>query len=423
MPGISRTGASTVPYLSLEPALERRMKADKRAGALNPWRCRDAAAVRREDNPHDAATLVRPPFVRDVEKILNVPAYNRYADKTQVFSFAENDDLCRRGLHVQLVSRIARTIGSALGLNADLIEAISLGHDIGHTPFGHAGEKYLDSCLAQRTGRRFNHNVHSVRVLDRLYPRNLCLQTLDGILCHNGEFVQQTLALGAMESFEDLDRAVEACAVDQGAIATLRPSTLEGCVVRASDMIAYVGKDRQDALDFGLIGSLDEFDADYIGVGNAQIINNLTIDIIEHSYGKDRIGMSRAAFDDLKRAKRQNYEKIYETEGVMTGAGNLVESMFARLYEKLVSDAERFDEDSPIFRHHVSHLAAKSRSFDLERYRAEGSDQMAVDYIASMTDGYFMSLYRFLFPGDDVQIAIRGYCADLAEAREQKGLS
>lgn len=421
--GVSQTGESKVPYLSLEPSLERRMKADRRSGALNPWRCRDASAVRREDNPHDAATIVRPPFVRDVEKILNVPAYNRYADKTQVFSFAENDDLCRRGLHVQLVSRIARTIGAALGLNADLIEAISLGHDIGHTPFGHAGEKFLDACLSQRTGRRFNHNVHSVRVLDRLYPRNLSLQTLDGILCHNGEFAQQTLSLGSMESFDDLDRAVEACSLDQEAIATLRPSTLEGCVVRVSDMIAYIGKDRQDALDFGLIGSLDGFEADYIGTANAQIINNLTVDIVNCSYGKDRICMSRPAFEDLKRAKRQNYESIYETEGVMTGAGNLVESMFARLYEKLVMDAERFDEDSPLFRHHVSHLAAKSRSFDLARYRAEGPDQMAVDYIASMTDGYFMSLYRFLFPEDDVQIAIRGYCSDLAEKREQKGLS
>ena len=107
----------------------------------NPYAFSDENAVRRNGN-HDNPTVIRPPFIRDCDKILHCPFYNRYADKTQVFSFYKNDDISRRGLHVQLVSRIARTIGRALGLNLELIEAIALGHDIGHTPFGHAGEKF-----------------------------------------------------------------------------------------------------------------------------------------------------------------------------------------------------------------------------------------------------------------------------------------
>lgn len=106
-------------------------------------------AIRRIDKEHDRATLWRPAFVRDVEKIMHSPYYNRYADKTQVFSFYKNDDISHRALHVQLVSRIARNIGRMLGLDLDLIEAVALGHDIGHTPFGHAGEKFLNDHIMQ----------------------------------------------------------------------------------------------------------------------------------------------------------------------------------------------------------------------------------------------------------------------------------
>ena len=131
--------------------------------------------------------MQRPAYVRDIEKIMNVPYYNRYSYKTQVFSLVRNDDISRRALHVQYVSRIARNIGRLLGLNIDLIEAIALGHDIGHTPFGHAGERALSKLYHEHTGRYFNHNVHSVRVLDNICCQNLSLQTLDGIICHNGE--------------------------------------------------------------------------------------------------------------------------------------------------------------------------------------------------------------------------------------------
>lgn len=405
--------APSIPYLTLDADVERAILADRAANRENPYRFRDQDVTRREPNPHDVATLTRPAFARDIEKILNVPAYNRYAGKTQVFSFVENDDICRRGLHVQLVSRIARGIGSLLGLNCELIEAIALGHDVGHTPFGHAGERFLSACYHRRTGRYFNHNVHSVRVLDQLYRRNISLQTLDGVLCHNGEFCCQTLKRGSVTSFDQLDALVEACNADEGVIGSLRPSTLEGCVVRVSDMIAYVGKDRQDALDMGVLRSLGAFESTVIGVSNARIINNLTVDIVNNSYGRDCICMSEEVFSDLKRAKRQNYELIYAKEGMVDDAENIVEEMFEDMYARLLNDLERKDEGSPVFKHHVAYLARKSRTVSMESYLAQDPNQIVVDYMASMTDTYFMSLYAHLFPESENHIITKTYCADL----------
>ncbi|MDE8703260.1 HD domain-containing protein [Adlercreutzia equolifaciens] len=404
----------TAPYLSLDPEIEEAIRADRAAGRENPTRFRDEDVVRREDFKHDEATLTRPAFVRDIEKVLNIPAYNRYTDKTQVFSFAENDEISRRGLHVQLVSRVARGIGSLLGLNCDLIEAIALGHDVGHTPFGHAGERFLSTCYHRRTGRYFNHNVHSVRVLDDLYRRNVSLQTLDGVLCHNGEFAQQRLVRGTCGSFQELDALVEACNADELTIKTLRPSTLEGCVVRVSDMIAYLGKDRQDALAMGVIDSLDVFDADVIGTTNAKIINNLTVDIVNNSYGTGEIAMSEAVFADLKRAKKQNYEVIYLKEGMVDETENLVEEMFEEMYAQLLSDVITDRRESPIFQHHLKRLCAASRSIKPEEYLAQDPNQIVVDYMASMTDSYFMAIYAHLFPESPRRIQTRGYCADLA---------
>lgn len=403
----------TNSYFTLDSAIEQAICDDRRRNHVNPYRAFDENVIRRQDNRHDIATLTRSAYGRDIEKIINVPAYNRYADKTQVFSFVQNDDLCRRGLHVQLVSRIARNIGSILGLNTELIEAIALGHDLGHTPFGHAGEHFLGKIYHAHTGRYFNHNVHSVRVIDKLYRRNISLQTLDGILCHNGEFAQQVLKLGQLTSFEQLDNLLESCYQDKNTIATLRPSTLEGCVVRISDMISYLGKDRQDALDRGIIDSIDVFDGDIIGRDNARMINNLTVDIINNSYGRDHIAMSQLVFDDLKRAKAQNYEKIYLNEGVIADSGNIVEEMFSEMFEKLHSDCVSGNENSPLFKHHVNNLVSKSKTIKPKDYLIEDSHQIIVDYMASMTDSYFIALYSYLFPKSEKHILSQNYCSNL----------
>ena len=164
------------------------MEYEKQTGSFLKVAFDDRNAIRRHENiARDRASIWRQAFVHDIDKIMHSPYYNRYADKTQVFSFHKNDDITRRALHVQLVSRIARTIGKALNLNLDLIEAIALGHDIGHTPFGHAGEDFLDQLYFEHTGRHFSHNIHSVRVLDKIFPYNISLQTLNGIAAHDGE--------------------------------------------------------------------------------------------------------------------------------------------------------------------------------------------------------------------------------------------
>ena len=405
--------AAKIPYLKLDAEIEEAIKADRAANWKNPLAFSDENVVRREANAHDVATITRPAFARDIEKIINIPAYNRYADKTQVFSFVENDDICRRGLHVQLVSRIARAIGELLGLNVQLIEAIALGHDLGHTPFGHAGERYLSENYEYHTGLCFRHNVHSVRVMDQLYRRNISLQTLDGALCHNGEFAQQVLQLGDTTTFEHLDAAVTRCTQDAKEIKKLRPSTLEGCVVRVSDMIAYIGKDRDDAIDVGIIGSHSIFDSNYIGRSNAQIINNMTVDIVNNSYRKDHIAMSEDAFEDIVRAKRQNYDKIYFKEGTVSEFENVVQEMFAELYERLLSDLLAGDESSPVFKHHVQSLISKSASIKRDEYLREEPNRIITDYISSMTDSYFIALHRHLFPNSPHRIFKREYCDDL----------
>ena len=382
---------------------------DRENGWVNPYRFNDKNAVRR-DNSHDKSNLWRPTFVRDSEKILHLPLYNRYSDKTQVFSFNNNDDLSRRSLHVQLVSRIARNIGSVLGLNLDLIEAIALGHDIGHTPFGHAGERFLSELYLRETGRYFNHNVHSARVLDKMFARNLTLQTLDGILCHNGEFEQQEYRPDTSKNFSDFDKEIEDCYINGNAsIKKLIPCTLEGCVVRICDMIAYLGKDRQDAKIAGIINDNQQFTNNKIGKENAAIINNLTVDIIENSYGKDCILLSKEAYNDLKTAKQENYVFIYKNHKINRQYEEIIKPMFAEVYYKLLDDINKKDESSIIYKHHIRFMENQLRYYKSFNYLDEEPNQIVVDYIASMTDDYFIELHKLLFPDSKNKIVYRSY--------------
>lgn len=397
-------------YNQLSNDLQRQIELDRKEGWINPYRCDDEMCIRRNVN-RDSPSLWRPAFVRDIEKIIHLPYYNRYADKTQVFSFYNNDDITRRALHVQLVSRIARNIGAVLGLNLDLIEAISLGHDIGHAPFGHAGERFLSELLYHETGRYFNHNVHSVRVLDNLFARNISFQTLDGILCHNGEFEQQEYKPDYYKKFDTFDMQVESCYTNgDSAIKTLIPSTLEGCVVRLCDMIAYLGKDRQDARTAQIIDYNYKFQNDKIGTENAVIINNLTVDIIENSYKKDYILLSKEAYADLKRAKKENYEVIYRNEAIDKQYNEIIRPMFIEMYEYLLDDLKKQKSDSVIFKHHIDFISDNSKSYDKKTdYFFEEENQIVVDYIASMTDDYFIALHKMLFPDSKHHIEYKSY--------------
>lgn len=398
-------------YEKLSPEITERIREDIEKGTRPSFAANGSLAKRRNPN-FDKESVWRPAYVRDVDKIMHSPYYNRYTDKTQVFSFYKNDDITRRALHVQLVSRIARSIGSVLNLNLDLIEAIALGHDIGHTPFGHAGERYISEVFHAECGRYFNHNVHSVRVLDGIFPLNITLDTLDGIITHNGEFEMHEYYPSKMESFDDFDRMVESCYVDQKNIEKIVPSTLEGCVVRVCDIIAYLGKDRQDATRAKLTSSDYSLGDAGIGTINAEIINNLEVNIIENSYGKPYIMLDKEHYMGLKEAKKTNYEQIYRIEKVTHVLDNTVKPMMQNMYKKLLSDLKRGNKNSPIFKHHVdfvqgNHYAAKTPYIETE------PNQIVVDYMASMTDDYCTELYEYLFPNSNVHINYHGYFEDL----------
>lgn len=401
--------SSIVKYKKIDEELQQEIIFNREQHWVNPYAFKDENAVRR-NNDVDKANLWRPVFVRDIEKIMHLPYYNRYADKTQVFSFKHNDDITRRAQHVQLVSRIARNIGSVLGLNLDLIESIALGHDIGHTPFGHAGERFLNELYHNETNRYFNHNVHSARVLDTIFARNFTMQTLDGVLCHNGEFEQQEYKPKYEKSFDDYDREVEACYTDGApAIKKLIPSTLEGCVVRICDMIAYLGKDRQDAVLAGIIDPDYEFTTELIGMENAKIINNLTVDIIEHSYGKDYILLSNKAFNDLSIAKKENSNVIYKNQNIMNQYDDIIKPMFENMYYKLLDDVNKKYENSIIYKHHINPIGDALNKYHNVDYLSEEPNQIVVDFIASMTDDYFIELHKVLFPSSKYTIEYEKY--------------
>lgn len=424
-------------YHNLSKQIELQIMEDRKRHAKNPYASRDEDIIRR-DAGHDRANLWRPAYVRDIEKIMHNPYYNRYSDKTQVFSFCKNDDISRRALHVQLVARIARNIGSLLNLNTDLIEAISLGHDIGHTPFGHAGERILNELYKEHTGRHFNHNVHSVRVLDRLVKRNVSLQVLDGVLCHNGELELLKYQPRDIQSFEDLDARVEACYADENANRTQIPCTLEGCVMRVSDIIAYLGKDRQDAERLRLLKVETSFANDKIGNTNAEIINNMIINIIENSYGRPYLAMTQEYYDAFSQAKTENYSLIYKNDWLNHEYEEKIRPMCRQLYEylrkeakelvaaaeqialsgaanknrKLLGELENAVGDGMLYKYYVKYIHEineYSAAFDLQEYLLESPDDIVVDFIASMTDDYFIDLYSHLFPDSDIRVEFRGY--------------
>jgi len=342
--------------------------------SLSPVATLGAAALRRriEDRP-----AYRQPFALDADRILHSRAYTRYIDKTQVFSLVENDHISRRVLHVQLVSRIARTIGRFLRLNEDLIEAIALGHDIGHPPFAHPGEQFLSELCQENGLSPFQHNVQSVRFLDHLERGgrgwNLTIQTLDGILCHDGESDSGPLSPGPEVDCQGFDEKFYIKAQTPGL--DLPPATAEGCVTRLADVIAYVGRDIEDAIVLGLI-TRDDIPAEcrhLLGDTNGQIVYHLVTDMIMHSHlpesrhdrdGGIRIGFSEEISESLRALKAFNYERIYHAP-----ATHQAQPDIRACYQAL-------------FAHHLAN------------FRREGDEAEAAaktrDFIAGMTDDYFL---------------------------------
>ncbi|MDY6822471.1 MAG: HD domain-containing protein [Thermodesulfobacteriota bacterium] len=328
----------------------------------------------------------RQAFAVDVDRILHSLAYTRYIDKTQVFYLVENDHITHRVLHVQLVSRVARTIGRLLGLNEDLIEAIALGHDIGHAPFGHEGEIYLSELCEQAGIGRFMHNLQSVHFLDVVERKgrgcNLCLQTLDGILCHDGEIHTSNLVPEKEKTFETL--ADEMTRKRKAPDTRLMPMTLEGCVVRFADTISYVGRDIEDAIRLGLIKRTDLPDkcVAVLGDTNGKMVFTLVTDIIKNSMGQDRIAFSEPVSDALRALKTFNYEEIYKNKKIKAASGT-IRRLFGMLFGTYCRDLEKNNRQSVIFTNFLHDIS--------EKYTENHSTPEIVrDFISGMTDKYFL---------------------------------
>jgi dGTPase len=328
----------------------------------------------------------RQTFSVDVDRILHSRAYTRYIDKTQVFYLIHHDHITHRVLHVQLVSKIARTIGRYLGLNEDLIEAIALGHDIGHTPFGHDGERFLSElCRAGGIGD-FLHNVQSVQFLDRVERKgkgwNLCLQTLDGILCHDGEVHNQVLKPERNKTFEMLEK--EMVLKKENPLNQLMPMTLEGCVVRMADTISYVGRDIEDAIRLNMIkrSDLPKESVEVLGNTNGTIVYHLVTDVINTSFQNTYIAFSKHISEALKQLKDFNLERIYMNPKIKKDT-NTIKTLFGILFEKYLDDIENENRSSVIFK---GFLGDMSEDY-IQHHRKE---EIVRDFIAGMTDQYFL---------------------------------
>ena len=355
---------------------------------MSEYATRDKDAIRLYPYSEDP---IRPNYYRDIDRIIYSTSYTRYIDKTQVFTNKLNDNISKRIIHVQLVSKIARTIGRALSLNEDLIEAIALGHDIGHVPFGHVGERILNDISNRYGEGNFMHNVQSVRAMmvleDNGKGKNLTVQTLDGMLCHNGEFVQG-IYKPRKKTKEDFLYDYNQCYKDASYMKKLVPMTLEGCVVRISDIIGYLGRDIEDAVRLGIfdISEIPDSLKNILGDNNHDIVGTITTDIIKNSYGHDYIRMSDEVYEAVKEMKKFNYSHIYDK--AYTDEERVhIERMFNVLFDGLYKALEEKNKKNNIYK-----LYLKKMSEDYKKNTSNA--RIVIDYIAGMTDKFFTSEYK-----------------------------
>jgi dGTPase len=339
-------------------------------------------------------------FARDETRILHSPPFRRLKHKTQVFLSPDNDHICTRMEHVLHVSSIASVIGRCLNLNIDLISAIAKGHDLGHPPFGHAGERALDELLRERgVASGFKHEVHGLRVVDKLTNfgagLNLTYEVRDGIVTHCGESFERSVAPDRTRDIRQLEAIEER---------DLFPATLEGCLVRLVDRIAYLGRDLEDALKAG-IASRDRVPAAIVnglGLDNGRIIGCFVNDTIASSLDRDAISMSEEVFELMNGLKEFNYASIYqhdEVERISRKAGNLIGLLFRELEKMLVaSDRGRnrayvagIVRDAPLMEIFFDFIKNTNYTDETPLWR------IVTDYVAGMTDSFAERTFGQLF--------------------------
>lgn len=350
---------------------------------LSEYACKSDEAILLKTDKED----IRPIFFRDIDRIIHSLAYTRYIDKTQVYSFTKNDHITHRVLHVQLVSKIARTIGRSLNLNEDLIEAIALGHDVGHSPFGHKGEKYLNNICKEEKIGYFYHNAQSVRVLKDLEQVNISLQTLDGILAHNGEILINKYEYNNAKTEKEFNKELDNVFHIEDYSKKIIPMTLEASVVRLSDIIAYIGRDIEDSIKIGIV-KREELPRDItniIGNNNSKIVDTLIKDIIINSFGKPYLTFSEEVFDALMKLKDWNYKFIYASKEANKHQ-KLIEELFYELFNCYLKKVKNFSDKKQLSesdKNLYDFIENKDNDADIKRE--------IIDYIAGQTDQYFLN--------------------------------
>lgn len=358
---------------------------------LSAYATRDSAAIRLFPEKKDS---FRPPFALDRDRIIYSGAFRRYTGKTQVVYFASmlDEQLSSRSLHTMSVAQIARTIGRLLKLNLDLIEAIALGHDLGHPPFGHDGEKYLSQVSEKFGLGQFHHNIQSLRVVDFISKKgeglNLTFQVREGLLSHDGEVHDQQLIPNPQRSEADIQNYIRRR--ESGEEAILIPMTMEGCVVRFSDTIAYIGQDIEDAIRIGLIkrSSLPPECVKILGENNGAIIESLVRDVVESSYDRHYITFSKNVSAALYQLKQFNYDHIYRSSKLKINHERIAKG-FEILFAQFLQDVENENSNSPIYR---DYLKKKSKKYlDITH-----APVIVRDFISGMTDRYFTQVLQNL---------------------------
>ena len=357
---------------------------------LSPFATRSEKAYRNKSEPADP----RSPFALDRDRILYSGAFRRYSGKTQVIYFASQLDemLSSRSIHTLSVAQVSRTIGKFLGLNEDLIEAVALSHDLGHSPFGHDGEKYLSGLCKDHGIGEYHHHIQSLHIVDHIAKHgkglNLTFQVRDGILSHDGEVHDQKLTLQQDKNEQDLRNYIHQR--KSGIEVEMLPATMEGCVVRISDTIAYIGQDIEDAIRIGLIKRTDipENLRKNLGSTNGEIIDTLVKDVVFNSIDQPYICFSKEVSDQLYRLKKFNYEYIYHSTRLKKNQMK-IESGFKTLFDIFLKDVTENNRDSRIFRHFLSSKAKKY-------LEATNHAEKVRDFISGMTDRYFVEALQEL---------------------------
>lgn len=330
----------------------------------------------------------RLPYKRDVDRIIHSKAYSRYVDKTQVVYLIENDHVTHRSLHVQLVSNFARGIAEILRLNGDLVEAIALGHDVGHPPFGHEGEGYLCEISEDYGNGTFTHPWQSCRLLSVIEPLNLGLYVYDGFLCHdggmNGHRLNPIFGKSWADHFEDKKQKL------QNPDHNIIPGTLEGCLVKLCDTMSYLGRDIEDAIRLNIL-KRESVPQTILGRSNKEILTALAADIIENSYEKDYIATSEEVYNALKVLRKFNFENIY-VHPKLKVESNKVKRSYRVLFDTLLEEFQVKGKSSYIW---LNYLNSKPESY----LETATPVQMIVDYISGMTDSFFVrTLEKLIVP-------------------------